>query len=136
MLKNIMLLAITLLAVTSCVDKEPNYGNFPTKDVDFSYQVDGDEYQLDFYVVSTVQFTNTSSKKGNVTWDFGDGNLYRKQPQAQIRQGGHLQCDAQCARRGLQNLSLDDLRHCSRAERDQPIRTRGGHQRCASELGH
>ena len=74
MLKNIMLLAITLLAVTSCVDKEPNYGNFPTKDVDFSYQVDGDEYQLDFYVVSTVQFTNTSSKKGNVTWDFGDGN--------------------------------------------------------------
>lgn len=74
MLKNIMLLAITLLAVTSCVDKEPNYGNFPSKDVDFTYQVDGDEYQLDFYVVSTVQFTNTSSKTGNVTWDFGDGN--------------------------------------------------------------
>lgn len=73
MIKNFVLLAIMMLAVTSCVDKEPNYGNFPTKDVDFTYQVDGDEYALDFYVVSTVQFTNTSSKSGNVTWDFGDG---------------------------------------------------------------
>lgn len=73
MIKNFLLLAIMMLAVTSCVDKEPNYGNFPSKDVDFTYQVDGDEYALDFYVVSTVQFTNTSSKSGNVTWDFGDG---------------------------------------------------------------
>lgn len=73
MIKNFVLLAIMMLAVTSCVDKEPNYGNFPSKDVDFTYQVDGDEYALDFYVVSTVQFTNTSSKIGNVTWDFGDG---------------------------------------------------------------
>ena len=73
MIKNFVLLAIMMLAVTSCVDKEPNYGNFPSKDVDFTYQVDGDEYALDFYVVSTVQFTNTSSKSGNVTWDFGDG---------------------------------------------------------------
>ena len=72
MIKNFVLLAIMMLAVTSCVDKEPNYGNFPSKDVDFTYQVDGDEYALDFYVVSTVQFTNTSSKSGNVTWDFGD----------------------------------------------------------------
>ncbi len=73
MIKNFVLLAIMMLAATSCVDKEPNYGNFPSKDVDFTYQVDGDEYALDFYVVSTVQFTNTSSKSGNVTWDFGDG---------------------------------------------------------------
>lgn len=73
MIKNFVLLAIMMLAVTSCVDKDPNYGNFPSKDVDFTYQVDGDEYALDFYVVSTVQFTNTSSKSGNVTWDFGDG---------------------------------------------------------------
>ena len=133
MLKNIMLLAITLLAVTSCVDKEPNYGNFPTKDVDFSYQVDGDEYQLDFYVVSTVQFTNTSSKKGNVTWDFGDGNTSTENnPKHKYAKAGIYNVTLN----GLQNLSLDDLRHCSRAERDQPIRTRGGHQRCASELGH
>lgn len=54
MIKNFVLLAIMMLAVTSCVDKEPNYGNFPSKDVDFTYQVDGDEYALDFYVVSTV----------------------------------------------------------------------------------
>ena len=36
MIKNFVLLAIMMLAVTSCVDKEPNYGNFPSKDVDFT----------------------------------------------------------------------------------------------------
>ena len=46
MIKNFVLLAIMMLAVTSCVDKEPNYGNFPSKDVDFTYQVDGDEYEM------------------------------------------------------------------------------------------
>ena len=63
---------VALLAV-SCVDKTPDYGNFATKDVDFTYRVDDDRYGLDFYVVSTVEFTNTSSKSGSVNWDFGDG---------------------------------------------------------------
>lgn len=62
-----------MLAMAACVDKEPSYGNFPGKDVDFTYNVDGNEYTLDFYVVSTIQFNNTSSKTGAVTWDFGDG---------------------------------------------------------------
>ena len=57
----------------SCIDKTPDYGNFATKDVDFTYRVDDDRYGLDFYVVSTVEFTNTSSKTGSVSWDFGDG---------------------------------------------------------------
>ena len=63
-----------MLAMAACVDKDPSYGNFPGKDVDFTYNVDGDEYTLDFYVVSTIQFNNTSSKSGAVTWDFGDGS--------------------------------------------------------------
>jgi len=62
-----------MLAMAACVEKDPSYGNFPGKDVDFTYNVDGNEYTLDFYVVSTIQFNNTSSKTGAVTWDFGDG---------------------------------------------------------------
>ncbi|MBO4871293.1 MAG: PKD domain-containing protein [Muribaculaceae bacterium] len=73
LLRNIALMAVAALSLTACVDKEPDYGNFPGKDVDFTYNVAGDEYTLDFYVVSTIQFNNTSSKTGAVTWDFGDG---------------------------------------------------------------
>ena len=42
--------------------------------VDFTYAVDGDEYQYDFYVVSTIKFNNTSSASGNFTWDFGEAH--------------------------------------------------------------
>ena len=66
-------MALMVLTFASCVEKEPVYGNFGGKDVDFTYNVDGDEYTLDFYVVSTIKFNNTSEKSGNVTWDFGDG---------------------------------------------------------------
>ena len=69
----IAFLILTVMTVVSCVDKTPDYGNFATKDVDFTYRVDDDRYGLDFYVVSTVEFTNTSSKSGAVNWDFGDG---------------------------------------------------------------
>ena len=61
------------LALTGCVDKDPEEHYFPNPDVDFTYNVDGDEYVYDFYVVSTIQFNNTSSKTGNFVWDFGDG---------------------------------------------------------------
>ena len=66
-------MVLMLMAMVACVEKTPDYGNFPTKDVDFTYNVDGDEFLTDFYVVSKIQFNNTSSKSGAVTWDFGDG---------------------------------------------------------------
>ncbi len=71
--KNIGLLAFMMLLLVGCVDKTPDYGNFPSKDVDFTYNVAGDQFPLDFYVVSTIQFNNTSSKSGSVEWNFGDG---------------------------------------------------------------
>lgn len=71
-IKNILILMLAVFAV-SCVEKEPDYQNFPGKDVDFSFCVEGDEYSTDYYYVSTIQFTNTSAKSGAVTWDFGDG---------------------------------------------------------------
>ena len=74
-MKNIKSLLILMLAVfaVSCVEKEPDYKDFPGKDVDFTFCVDGNEYSTDYYYVSTLQFTNTSAKSGAVTWDFGDG---------------------------------------------------------------
>lgn len=74
LLKNIGLLAIMMIAMVACVEKTPDYGNFPSKDVDFTYNVDGSQFLTDFYVVSTMQFNNTSAKTGAVSWDFGDGN--------------------------------------------------------------
>lgn len=66
-------MAVLVLSMVGCVDKTPEYGNFPGKDVDFVYSIDGDQFPLDFYVVSTIQFTNISEKTGPITWDFGDG---------------------------------------------------------------
>ncbi len=73
LLNKIPLLAVMMLMLAACVEKDPDYGNFTNKDVDFTYNVDGDEYTLDFYVVSTIQFNNTSAKTGATRWDFGDG---------------------------------------------------------------
>lgn len=73
LLRNIGFLIALVALFASCVENDPEYVDFPSKDVDFIYAVAGDEYILDYYVVSEIQFTNTSSKTGNVTWDFGDG---------------------------------------------------------------
>ena len=68
-----LFIAILALIATACVESTPDYQNFPSKDVDFSFAVEGNEYSTDFYYVSTLQFKNTSSKSGAVKWDFGDG---------------------------------------------------------------
>lgn len=78
LLKNICLFSALLFAFSSCVESEPEYTDFPSKDVDFKYSVAPNEageveFALDYYVVSTIQFTNTSAKTGKLTWDFGDG---------------------------------------------------------------
>lgn len=73
LLNKIGLFFISALALSSCVDKDPDYKDFPDPDVDFTYNVDGDQFTLDYYVVSTIQFTNTSVKTGAVSWNFGDG---------------------------------------------------------------
>lgn len=71
--RNIALVMAAGAMVTGCVDKDVDESFFPNPEVDFTYNVAGDEYPYDFYVVSTIQFNNTSSASGNFTWDFGDG---------------------------------------------------------------
>ncbi len=73
LIRNISLVATLVMMLVSCVEKDPEYTTFPSKDVDFTYAVAGDQYLLDYYVVSDIQFTNTSAKQGPITWDFGDG---------------------------------------------------------------
>ncbi len=65
--------AALTFSLTACVDKEPDFQVFDGDDIDFTYNVEGDLYAVDYYVVTPVQFNNTSAKTGNVTWDFGDG---------------------------------------------------------------
>lgn len=75
-MKLIRNMAVALAAgalMAGCVDKEIDESFFQNPDVNFTYEVDGDEYHYDYYVVSTIQFHNTSSASGNFTWDFGDG---------------------------------------------------------------
>lgn len=72
-INKLAIFGLGLFALTACVDKEADYQVFPDPDVDFSYNVEGDEYSLDYYVVSHIQFNNKSAKSGNYTWDFGDG---------------------------------------------------------------
>lgn len=65
--------AIAMAGLASCGDEIPNEAYFTGADVDFNYNVEGDQYKLDYYVVSTIQFNNTSAKTGSMHWDFGDG---------------------------------------------------------------
>ncbi len=60
-------------AAVSCVENDPEYQTFADPDVDFTYNVEGDKYLTDYYVVSTFEFKNVSSKTGTCTWNFGDG---------------------------------------------------------------
>lgn len=69
-------IALAALAVTTlgaCSEQYVDPTHYASADVDFTYNVEGDQYQLDYYVVSTIQFNNTSAKAGSFVWDFGDG---------------------------------------------------------------
>lgn len=105
-MKHIKFLFIAILALiaSACVESTPDYQNFPTKDVDFSFAVEGDAYTTDFYYVSTLQFTNTSSKSGAVKWDFGDGSTSTEpNPTHKYAQSGKYKV----------TLTLDGVGSCS-----------------------
>lgn len=97
LLRNISFIGVLMVMVASCTEAEPDYTTFPSKDVDFIYAVapnsNGElEYALDYYVVSTIQFTNTSAKEGSVTWDFGDGTTSNEEnPQHKYAKAGIYQ---------------------------------------------
>lgn len=72
-------LILSLLISASCVDNEPKIEDIPNDKVAFMYSVKGD-YPIDYYVGSLIQFENTSSEQGAVTWNFGDGSPEVNEP--------------------------------------------------------
>ena len=71
LLNKLGFLALMAFAMTACVEQDPDIQTFPDPDVDFSYNVYGEQYTLDYYVVSNIEFKNTSAKTGEITWNFG-----------------------------------------------------------------
>lgn len=65
--------ALAMSTLAACNEDYVDPVHYDGADVDFTYNVDGDTYLLDYYVVSTIQFNNTSAKSGSFVWDFGDG---------------------------------------------------------------
>ena len=73
-IKQYLLMVFTALFAVSCYDHVPSENELPRPPVNFTYKIVDDNYQIDFYVYATVQFTNTSGLEGAATWDFGDGS--------------------------------------------------------------
>lgn len=71
--------ALGAAAMASCSHDYDTSNYYSPADVDFTYEVDGEEYTLDFYVVSTIKFNNISAKTGSYKWDFGDGTTSTEQ---------------------------------------------------------
>lgn len=71
--KKIAIACLAAMSLGACTEKYVDPTDIPSAAVDFTYNVEGDQYTIDFYVVSTIQFNNTSAKTGNFVWDFGDG---------------------------------------------------------------
>ena len=46
--------AVASLTLAGCGEDTPDYTHMDSKDVDFTYNVEGDEYTLDYYVVSRI----------------------------------------------------------------------------------
>ncbi len=68
--------SVLALAMVACVDQDPEIQDFPSADVDFTYEVnvkseEDAKYKIDYYVVSEIKFNNTSAKTGAVKWNFG-----------------------------------------------------------------
>lgn len=69
----------SVIILTSCVENEPKIEDIPNDKIAFEYAVVGD-YKIDYYVGSQIQFSNTSTEQGVVTWNFGDGSPDVKEP--------------------------------------------------------
>ena len=80
----ILMLSLLMLSY-ACVENDPKIEDFPSEKVDFKYEVAGNEYKLDYLVGSVIQFTNTSSAKGNCVWEFGDGTVVSNEENPQYK---------------------------------------------------
>ena len=74
-IKQYLLLAFIAVFAVSCFDNVPSENELPRPPLAFTYRVvDADDYRIDFYVYSMIEFINESYVTGTATWNFGDGS--------------------------------------------------------------
>jgi hypothetical protein len=59
---------------TACKEHIPEVEDLPQEKVNFTYLVNDDTYQLDYYVGATIKFYPTKPVTTDCTWNFGDGS--------------------------------------------------------------
>jgi len=69
----IIIIGLLGIALSGCIDNEPEIVDLPSPAVAFTYEITNESYKLDYYVGDTVQFTSISGLAGECVWDFGDG---------------------------------------------------------------
>ncbi|MEG1587112.1 MAG: PKD domain-containing protein [Bacteroidales bacterium] len=108
-LKYIYLSAL-LIASYGCSDNL-EIVDFQGDKVAFSYQVTGD-YSEDFYIGSTIQFSNISEASGACVWDFGDGQTSTEMnPQHKFQKSGTYKVSLTIEGEGKRerNLLISDI---------------------------
>lgn len=70
----LLLLCLFTINFTACKDHIPEVEDLPEDKVNFTYLVEDDTYQLDYYVGATIKFYPTKPVTTDCVWNFGDGS--------------------------------------------------------------
>jgi hypothetical protein len=70
----VLLLCLFTINFTACKEHIPEVEDLPQEKVNFTYLVNDDTYQLDYYVGATIKFYPTKPVTTDCTWNFGDGS--------------------------------------------------------------
>jgi len=60
--------------LTACKDHIPSIEEFPLAAVEFTYEVEAEDYHLDYYVGADIKFYPTVKLTSDCKWNFGDGS--------------------------------------------------------------
>ena len=69
----VLLLCLFTINFTACKEHIPGVEDLPQEKVNFTYSVNDDTYQLDYYVGATIKFYPTKPVTTDCKWNFGDG---------------------------------------------------------------
>ena len=70
----LLLLCLFTINFTACKEHIPEVEDLPEEKLNFTYQVIGDAYTLDYYVGATIKFYPTVDVTTDCVWNFGDGS--------------------------------------------------------------
>lgn len=106
-----ILIAFVSLFFAGC-ENDPDLHSFPPPEVDFAYSIDG-EYALDFIIGSKIVFENKSISKGDISWDFGDGEKSNDpQPIHQFNKPGNYEVTLNVGTKSIKkNILISDMKN-------------------------